>query len=356
MAMSGGVDSSVAAKLLLDAGYDVTGVFLHFWKDPEIADATGENKCCSLEALLDAKTVCRQLGIPLHTFNFSEAFKTEVVDDFVAEYAAGRTPNPCVRCNRFVKIGRLLQYAEGLGFDYVATGHYAKISENGGRFHLYKAKDQQKDQTYFLYTFSQKQLSHLLFPLSAYIKPQVRKLAEKAELGVAKKSDSQEICFVPEKRHYDFLKRHVGEKPGEIKLFDGRVIGNHEGLHFYTLGQRRGLKIGGTGPYYAALADWESNTLYAVEKFDDPHLYGQSLIIRSVNWISGKEPVLPWKVKAVIRYRHPAEDCTVTALVGEKDAYLVSFKKPQRAITPGQSLVFYKGNEILGGGIINANN
>lgn len=350
-AMSGGVDSSVAAKLLLDAGYEVTGIFLHFWKDPEVSEAV-ENKCCSLQALSDARAVCRQLGIPLHTFNFSETFKAEIVDNFIREYAAGRTPNPCVRCNRLVKIGRLLQYARGLGFDYVATGHYVRLEQLKGAYHLRAAKDRSKDQSYFLYTFNQDQLAHLLFPLGTYLKPQVRRLAAKAGLPVAEKSDSQEICFIPEKRHYEFLQRHIGQRPGPIKLFDGTVLGTHEGLHLYTIGQRRGLKIGGTGPYYAALADWKSDTLYVVEKFDDPHLYGRTLIVREVNWLSGKIPPLPYKAKAVIRYHHPAESCTVIPIETEPGAYLVDFAKPQRAITPGQSLVFYKGDEVIGGGVI----
>ncbi len=291
MAMSGGVDSSVAAKLLKDQGYDVTGVFLHFWKE---AGDVSENKCCSLESMLDAREVCRKIGIHLHTFDFQKPFKKAVVDNFLSEYKKGRTPNPCVECNKFVKLGLLLERAKALGFDYVATGHYLKIKKvpfNNKKevkekksvklksktlekdnfiYKLYRAKDKSKDQTYFLYTFNQKQLSHLLFPLGNYLKPQVRELAKKFGFAVAEKKDSHEICFIPGKHHNDFLKRHLKLKPGIIVLKEsGEVIAQHQGLPLYTIGQRRGIEIGGNGPYYVAEMDYKKNILYVIKNWND---------------------------------------------------------------------------------------
>ncbi|MEI7451758.1 MAG: tRNA 2-thiouridine(34) synthase MnmA [Candidatus Falkowbacteria bacterium] len=352
MAMSGGVDSSVAAQLLKDQGYDVVGIFLHFWKDETAPENVAENKCCSLQALLDAKTVAQKVGVPLHTFNFSDPFKREVVDYFLEDYKCGKTPNPCVMCNRKIKIGRLLEYAKGLGFDYVATGHYLNVKRVGKKTKVYKAKDKNKDQSYFLYTFTPEQWSHLMFPLGNYTKPQVRVMAKKFKLPVAEKSDSQEICFIPGKHHNDFLKRYLKMKAGDIKLIDedNKIIGRHQGLPLYTIGQRRGVEIGGDGPYYVAKFDWKKNDLYVVRKFDDPVFFGQELVASDVNWISGQEPKMPFKCEAVIRYRHAAVKCTVTK--NSTGNYAVQFAAPQRAITPGQSIVFYKGEEMLGGGII----
>jgi len=349
VAMSGGVDSAVAAKLLLQQGYSVTGVFLHFWKDSGAPMA--ENKCCSLEALNDARKVAQEIGIELYTLDFRSVFKLAVVDNFLSEYQKGRTPNPCVLCNKKVKIGRLLKSALALKFDYVATGHYLKIKKVGREYKLYRAVDKNKDQSYFLYTFDQAELSHLLFPLANYKKPRVRELAKKWHLPVAEKGESQEICFIPGKHHNDFLKKYISLHPGDIKLLsDGKVLGQHQGLSLYTIGQRRGIEIGGTGPYYAAQFDWKHNALYVVKDFDDPIFYQDSLIAQKVNWTSGKEPKLPLDCAAVIRYRHEAVGCRV----GSKDSkgYKVLFNKAQRAITPGQSVVFYRGAEVLGGGII----
>jgi len=354
MAMSGGVDSSVAAKLLKDQGYDVVGVFLHFWKDPG-QGGEAENKCCSVQALLDAKAVAYKIGIELHTFNFARQFKLEVVDNFLKEYQKGRTPNPCVVCNKKIKLGKLLEQARGLGFDYVASGHYLKIKKVGGKYKLYRAKDKNKDQSYFLYTFSQDQLKHLLFPLGNYIKPQVRVLAKKFKLAVAEKGESQEICFISGKHHNDFLKKYLRLKSGNIKLLpEGKIIGPHQGLPLYTIGQRRGIEIGGTGPYYVAKFDWKNNDLYVVKNFNDPILYGPDLIAEDVSWLSGANPKLPLKCAAVIRYRHPAVECVVEKLIktGKTLNYQIKFKELQRAITPGQSIVFYKGQEVLGGGVI----
>lgn len=344
VAMSGGVDSSVAAQLLKNQGYQVTGIFLNFWKEQGM---TGDNKCCSLEALLDARAVAQKIGIELFTFDFKDKFKLKVVDNFLSEYQKGRTPNPCVICNREVKIGGLLKYAQSLGFDYVATGHYLRIKKLGRNYYLYKAKDKNKDQSYFLYSFNQDQLKHLLFPLGNYDKPRVRELANKYKLPTAEKKESQEICFIPGKHHNDFLKRHLSLKLGPIKVLgSNQVIGQHEGLALYTIGQRRGL-IGGTGPYYAAKFDTKNNTLYVVKDFNDPVIYGDNLRAQKVNWLNKQK--FPLNCEAVIRYRHPAVKCQVSEVANN---YLVRFKTAQRAITPGQSIVFYKGREVLGGGVI----
>lgn len=350
MAMSGGVDSSVAAQLLKNQGYDVTGIFLHFWKDEKLG-AKAENKCCSLESLLDAKAVANKIGIPLHTFNFAKEFKATVVDNFLDEYAAGRTPNPCVLCNKKIKIGLLLEYAKNLGFDYVATGHYLKIKDFAGERRLYKAKDTKKDQSYFLYTFNQKQLKHLMFPLGGYDKPKVRKLAEKYGLITAAKPESQDICFLSGP-HNDFLKRYLKLKPGPIKLLDsGEEIATHQGLPLYTIGQRRGIEIGGNGPYYVAKMDYETNTLYVVRQWNEEILFASGLNCQGSNWLSGKAPKLPLSCQAVIRYGHASVPCVVSR--GKiKDELVVKFKAPQRAVTPGQSVVFYDKNRVLGGGII----
>ncbi|MFA4942149.1 MAG: tRNA 2-thiouridine(34) synthase MnmA [Patescibacteria group bacterium] len=349
VAMSGGVDSAVAAKLLVNQGYLVTGVFLHFWKKGGTSMA--ENKCCSLEALNDAKRVAQEIGIKLYTLDFREQFKLAVVDNFLSEYQKGRTPNPCVVCNKKIKLGRLLKSALAMKFDYVASGHYLKIKKVGKKYRLYRALDKNKDQSYFLYTFDQKELSYLLFPLANYRKPRVRAMAAKWNLPVAEKGESQEICFIPGKHHNDFLKKYISLYPGDIKLLDGTIIGQHQGLSLYTIGQRRGIEIGGTGPYYAAKFDWKNNILYVVKDFDDPIFYSDKLIAKKVNWISGIQPKLPFKCLAVIRYRHPAVKCTIVSK--NTRGYQVTFREPQRAITPGQSVVFYQGQEILGGGIIN---
>ena len=389
--MSGGVDSSVAAKLLVDQGHEVMGIFLHFWKDSGgTLGKIVENKCCSTEALMDARRVCEKLGIKLYTLNFSSEFKKEVVDNFLNEYKIGNTPNPCIVCNKFVKLGLLIKKARELGFDYVASGHYARLgreipnpksqipnklqitnSKFQTRYRLYRAKDEEKDQSYFLYTLAQEQLKHLIFPLGDYTKDEVRKIAKKAKLPVAEKKESQEICFIPEKSHNEFLKRYLKLKPGTIKTMDGEKIGKHQGLPLYTIGQRRGVEIGGTGPYYVAKCDYKTNTLYVVENGEDESLYSNELIAENINWVSGDEPRLLLKCEAVIRYRHKPIECQVKKLKVKSrgNKYLVKFKKPQRAVTPGQSVVFYssaealpcrqagsakedKNDEVLGGGII----
>jgi tRNA-specific 2-thiouridylase len=349
VAMSGGVDSSVAAQLLKNQGYEVAGIFLHFWKDESVGEKA-ENRCCSLESMMDAKKVAAKVGIPLYTFDFSAPFKKAVVDNFLSEYAAGRTPNPCVVCNKQIKIGRLIKYALRLGYDYVATGHYLKIQKVGRSYQLAKAKDKLKDQSYFLYTFSQEELSHLLFPLGGYVKPQVRKLAAKYNLQVESKAESQDICFL-NGPHNNFLKKYLTLTPGPIKLLETKEeIGTHQGLPLYTIGQRRGIEIGGTGPYYAARLDYKNNILYVVKEWNGEVLYKDNLIAKKVNWLSGSNTKKPFKCEAVIRYGHKAVKCLVS--IKNEREYFVEFNKPQRAITSGQSVVFYDKERVLGGGII----
>ncbi len=384
VAMSGGVDSSVAAKLIQGRDFKTIGVFLHFWKESKFDGKTEfENKCCSTKAFLDASRVCHQIGIPLYTMNFSQVFKKEIVDNFINEYKRGNTPNPCARCNKLVKLGLLIERARKLGFDYVASGHYARSKKLEVRskkfvYRLYKARDREKDQSYFLYNLTQEQLSRLIFPLGDFKKEEVRKIARRFGLPVYAKKDSQEICFISGKSHNEFLRRHIKIKPGQIKILNdipplirggvgGGVIGKHYGLPLYTIGQRRGVEIGGTGPYYVAKFDYRKNILYVVNNARDKALYSDHLMAKNVSWISGRVPKMPFSCQAVIRYRYKAVRCVTTPLIkarfaganarrGDRgiknDGLLVQFSEPQRAITPGQSVVFYKGDEVLGGGII----
>lgn len=348
VAMSGGVDSSVAAKIIRDK-YETVGIFLHFWKEPGLKDA--ENKCCSVEALQDARLICQKISIPLYAMNFAKAFKKDIVDEFLQSYKSGETPNPCVRCNKMVKLGLLIEKAEELGFDKVASGHYARLKKIGKTYRLFKGKDKEKDQSYFLHALTQSQLKHLLFPLGEYTKTKVRQMAKKYGLPTASKKESQEICFISGKSHNDFLRRHLKLKPGLIKTLDGEVVGKHQGLPLYTIGQRKGIEIGGIGPFYASSMDYKKNILYVTKDRDDQSLYKKELVARNVNWISGVSPKKTFVCAAVIRYRHKPVKCAV--FLSKKSDYLVKFNQPQRAITPGQSVVFYKGEEVLGGGIIN---
>lgn len=363
--MSGGVDSSVAAKLLKDQGYDPTGIFLHFWKE-EVEGEQKENKCCSTKALMDARGVANRIKIPFYTFNFYDIFKEKIVDNFISEYEEGKTPNPCVRCNRYVKLGLLIERAKELGYSHVASGHYARIKKEIPnsklqipKIRLFRPKDKEKDQTYFLYALTQEQLRHLLFPLGDYTKDEVRVMAKKAGLEIAEKKDSQEICFISGSSHNDFLKRNLVLKKGQIKILESdKVVGEHLGLPLYTIGQRKGIEIGGIGPFYVAKLDYKTNTLYVVNDANHPALHEKSLKASDVNWISGEKPEMPLKCEAVIRYRHKPVKCTVAPISppfkkGTRGIdYIVEFDEPQRAVTPGQSVVFYDGDEVLGGGII----
>jgi len=342
VAMSGGVDSSVAAALLKKQGYDVVGVFMRFWSEPAGGAGCAMNKCCSFEAYSDARRVAQKLGIPIYTLNMKVPFKKLVVDYFLKEYQAGRTPNPCVECNRFIKFGELLKKARAMGADFVATGHYARV--NNGK--LLKGKDSEKDQSYFLYTLTQDKLKQILFPVGDYVKPRVRAMAKKFGLPVHAKKDSQEVCFVGASLK-SFLKKYLKVKSGKIvELESKKVLGKHDGLPFYTIGQRRGLALSG-GPWYVVKIDTKKNILYISR--DEKKLLSKELIAEKVSWIAGSAPKLPIRVKVKIRYKHKEAPCVIKKI---KNNYKIIFDKPQRAITAGQSVVFYRGDEVLGGGVI----
>ena len=345
IAMSGGVDSSVVANLLSQRYSNLMGIFLYFWKDEE-----NENKASSTKSLMDARAICSKLGFSLYTLNFTKKFKKDIVDYFLDAYKKGLTPNPCVKCNKLIKLGLLIERSLDLGYDYVATGHYAVIKKNGAKFKLLKASDETKDQSYFLYTLNQKQLSHLLFPLGKYRKTEVRKIAEKIGLAVAQKKDSQEICFISGKSHNDFLKKHLKLKPGNIEDTKGNILGSHNGLPLYTLGQRKGIELGGDGPYYVAKLDYKKNILYVTNNHDDLKIFEDTFFLENVNWISGEEPKMPFKTEIVLRYHHDPVKCEIKKI--DKKKYIIKLEKSERAITPGQSAVFYNADEVLGGGII----
>lgn len=354
-AMSGGVDSSVAAALLKEQGYDVIGVFMKLWaEDTPKTDLVRENICCSLEASMAARAVANKLGIPFYVVNFAEEFKKAVVDYYVSEYEKGRTPNPCVICNRDIKGEILMNKVLELNGDYLATGHYAKIVKEKGEYHLYHPVDENKDQTYFLWTLTQEKLAKLLFPLGNLTKPEVRQIASRLKLPTAQRKESQGICFIPDRDVCGFLRRHGRKltKPGEIVDLDGKKLGYHDGLINYTVGQRERLGLGGPKAYYVLQLDSKINALVVGNPGD---LYKKELIAKGLNWI-GKIDMND-NIQAQIRYGHPIEDCELSKVKG---GIKVEFKEAQRAITPGQSIVFYssraesrdKGNEILGGGII----
>jgi len=353
--MSGGLDSSVAAALLKRAGFDVIGVFMKFWMAPgENGLVGGWNRCCSPEAEARARKVAKILNIPFYVFNFEKEFKERIVDYFLEGYKKGITPNPCVVCNKEIKFGLLLEKALSLGADFVATGHYARIKReigdsNSEIFKLLRGKDKKRDQSYFLWQLNQDQLKHILFPIGDYTRKEVEKLAKKFKLSfLLSIPKSVEICFIQTTIN-DFLKEYLGTKPGKIVEINGKTIGEHPGLWFYTIGQRKGIKLPG-GPYYVLDKNVKYNRLIVTK--NESNLYKKELICKNVNWILGKAPKLPLKVKAKIRYRHQLALATIVEELEESKTYKLIFEEPQRAITPGQSVVFYKGNEVLGGGVI----
>lgn len=349
VAMSGGVDSSVAAALLLEQGYDVIGVMLRLWAEVDDGQAS-LNRCCSLEAVEDARRVAAHLGIPFYLRNVEQPFKERVVDTFIEGYTQGITPNPCLACNQHIRFGALLRHALALGADYLATGHYARVrSTPVGTYQLLKAKDERKDQSYVLHVLNQKQLSHALFPVGEYTKPEVRHLAVQYGLPVAEKGESQELCFVIDNDYRRFLKTWAGEaiRPGPIQDRTGRVLGEHQGLSFYTVGQRKGLGITAPVPLYVLYLDMAENALI-VGTADE--LGRSELTTKEVNWMAGQSPTEPFEASARIRYKARDVSATVTPLP-ENRAY-VRFDEPLRDITPGQGVVFYKGEVCLGGGII----
>jgi tRNA-uridine 2-sulfurtransferase len=336
IAMSGGVDSSTTAKILKDQGYDCLGVFMRLGI---------ERTCCDEEA---ARAVCQKIGIKFYPLDLKRAFNKDVKEYFLKAYQGRLTPNPCVKCNQLIKFGELLKRVRALGYDYLATGHYIKLKKIGGAYHLLRAKDANKDQSYFLYNLKQDQLKHIIFPMGDLIKEKVKAKALKEKLPNLK-TESQDVCFLSGD-HRDFLKKNLMFTKGEIKTALGEIVGRHEGLPLYTIGQRKGVEIGGKGPYYVIGRDFDTNTLYVTNNPDDPALSGDYLLAEKVTWISGRPPKLPFKCSAVIRYHHAEVPCVITK--GEDGLLVVKFKEPQRAITPGQSVVFYKNDELLGGGII----
>lgn len=355
--MSGGVDSSVAAALLIEAGYDCIGVYMNLWADPTVFDLDDrkkfpQNKCCSIESLMFARSICQQLGIPFYSVNLEEVFKKNVVDYFLEEHKAGETPNPCVRCNKTIKFGAFFEKMEELGCDYLATGHYAKLVEKNGEIQIHRGKDESKDQTYFLYNLNQEKLKKLLFPLGEFDKDEVRALAKKYDLKkLESKKESQGVCFYPEKSYLPFLERYLTDeeslKPGEIHTEAGDKVGEHKGLPFYTVGQRKGLDIGGLSePYYVKKVDKLSNVLIVG---NDEELYTESIAIREVNFLSGSTPDSEEVFDIKIRSHGALAQGTVQK---EGERMMVHFKTPQRAIMAGQSLVFYRGKELVGGGIM----
>lgn len=353
VAMSGGVDSSVVAYLLKEQGYDVVGVFMQFWYPT--GEDYGENRCCSLESWHEAQEVARSLAIPIVKVNFGKQFKQTIVDEFLKEFSALHTPNPCVACNKFIKFDLLLKYVTTvLDCEYLATGHYVRLMPQvkssklkvASKLELHRPKDLSKDQTYFLYNLKQSQLKHLLFPLADYRKAEIRQLAKRLKLKIHDKADSQEICFVG-KSHYGFLKKFLKLKAGNIVDEQGKVVGTHQGLPLYTLGQRSGIGLSG-GPWYVIGFNKKQNQLKVSHNISAAKLLAKQVKFKSVNWLSGKGET-PLKATAQIRYRATAEPCVINK-VGDK--YLAEFLKPQRAAMAGQSIVFYDQNQLLGGGII----
>jgi tRNA-specific 2-thiouridylase len=348
--LSGGVDSSVAALLLVERGHEVHGVFMKNWD--ESFDA---GYCAAAEDLDDARAVCQTLGIPLHQANFTAEYQDRVFRYFLEEYRRGRTPNPDILCNTEIKFRAFLDHARQLGADFIATGHYVRREERNGRQHLLKGRDSGKDQSYFLHGLDQAQLASALFPVGDLLKSRVRELAAAAGLVTHAKKDSTGICFIGERRFREFLNRYLPARPGPIQTVDGQLVGEHDGLMFHTIGQRQGLGIGGRRdgsgePWYVAGKDLESNTLIVVQGRDHPALFHRRLRAAQPHWITGEPPVAPLSCQAKIRYRQPDQACVLEAL-NEHDIE-VRFAEPQRAITPGQSVVFYLDDDCLGGGVI----
>jgi tRNA-specific 2-thiouridylase len=349
--MSGGVDSSVAALLLKRQGHDVVGLFMKNWEDDDT-----EEYCSAKQDLEDAQAAARVIGIELETANFADQYWERVFAEFLAEYRAGRTPNPDVLCNSEIKFKAFLDHALRLGADTIATGHYAQVREFLGEHQLLKAEDGTKDQSYFLYRLNQAQLAKSLFPLGELYKREVRQIAAAAGLPNHAKKDSTGICFIGERRFRDFLARYLPKQPGEIRrLDDERVIGKHEGLAYYTLGQREGLGIGGVKdapeePWFVAAKDLDKNVLYAVQGHDHPALLRDRLVASQLSWISPHPPRTHWVYAAKTRYRMPDAACDIELLEGDRCE--VAFAAPQWAVTPGQSVVLYESRVCLGGGII----
>ena len=348
--MSGGVDSAVAALLLKEQGFEVIGLFMKNWED----DDTDEY-CTSRQDLVDAVAVADRIGIEIEAVNFSREYKERVFSEFLREYEAGRTPNPDVWCNSEIKFRAFLDHALAMGAERIATGHYAQVREGDGLYQLLKAEDGTKDQSYFLYRLNQAQLSKTLFPLGNRYKRDVREIARTAGLANHAKKDSTGICFIGERRFREFLARYVTGRPGDIVTLEGRVVGRHSGLAYYTLGQRQGLGIGGQrdgdgDAWYVAQKDMVKNRLVVVQGHDHPALLRENLTATDLTWVSGTAPHTQWVYGAKTRYRQKDAPCTVARV--DAECCEVDFAEPQWAVTPGQSVVIYESRVCLGGGII----
>ena len=349
--LSGGVDSAVAAHLLLQQGYAVEALFMKNWEEDDT-----EDYCSAAVDLADAQQVCDKLGIPLHSVNFSAEYWDRVFEYFLAEYRAGRTPNPDIMCNREIKFKAFLDYALDLGADFIATGHYVRNRDSENGTQLLRGLDQNKDQSYFLYALNSYQLSKALFPVGHLEKPQVRQIAEQQGFDVFNKKDSTGICFIGERKFKDFLQQFIPAQPGEIQTLDGVVIGQHSGLMYYTMGQRQGLGIGGLQqaselPWFVVGKDLEHNVLQVAQGHDHPALFHSHCDIEGLHWINQQKMQPPFSCSAKIRYRQPDQQCTIIEIDG--DRAVVEFGQPQRAVTPGQALVFYQDEVCLGGATIN---
>ncbi|MBS3965456.1 MAG: tRNA 2-thiouridine(34) synthase MnmA [Methylomonas sp.] len=350
--MSGGVDSSVTALTLLEQGHDVTGLFMKNWEEDD-----GTEYCTAMQDLADAQQVADTLGIELKTVNFAAEYWDEVFEVFLAEFKAGRTPNPDILCNKHVKFKAFLDYAiENLGAEYIATGHYARVREQNGEFELLKGLDPAKEQSYFLYAMGQKALSKTLFPIGHLHKAKIRAMADKAGFANSRKKDSTGICFIGERKFKDFLQRYLPHQPGDMRTAEGRIVGKHHGLMYYTLGQRQGLGIGGVRdapdePWFVLDKDLTSNVLVVGQGHDHPLMLHNTLEAGQLDWCGNQ----PWpqalRCAAKIRYRQPDQACVVDPMDGGS-RIKVRFDQAQRAITPGQSVVFYSDEVCLGGGII----
>ncbi len=348
--MSGGVDSSVAAYLLKDEGYDVQCVFMKNWEDED-----DEFYCSSEEDYSDALQVCDLLNLPLHSVNFSKEYRENVFSYFLNEYKSGRTPNPDVLCNKEIKFKFFMDYALKLGADVIATGHYARINKSTDGFQLLKGIDNTKDQSYFLYLLGQKELSKSIFPLGSITKTEVRKIAEKQNFPNSNKKDSTGICFIGERDFKSFLQQYLPAQPGNIITTEGKIVGQHDGLMYYTLGQRKGIGVGGgygttEEPWYVVKKDLDNNQLVIGQGHNHPGLYSKNIKAAQLHWITSVPSKIPYECTAKIRYRQKDQACTITSI--NNGIAVVAFTENQFAPTPGQSVVFYDGEQCLGGGII----